>query len=81
MMLTRAHERGCCLTYDYVTDDATELLGEEDLDMISALGGMVTSRPLYSGISHSSALHGCLQHAKLWLQGAHEPIVSGSALT
>ncbi|KAG0464915.1 hypothetical protein HPP92_019079 [Vanilla planifolia] len=81
MMLTRAHERGCCLTYDYVTDDATELLGGEDLDMISALGGMVTSRPLYSGISHSSALQGCLQHAKLWLQGAHEPIVSGSALT
>ncbi|XP_020209014.1 uncharacterized protein LOC109793950 [Cajanus cajan] len=32
MMLTRTHERGCCLTYDYVIDDATDLLGEKDLD-------------------------------------------------
>ncbi|KAH0459144.1 hypothetical protein IEQ34_011958 [Dendrobium chrysotoxum] len=80
-MLTRTHERGCCLTYDYVTDDATELLGEKDLDMISALAGLVTSRPLYSGISHRSALQGCLQHAKLWLQGAHQPIVVGSSVT
>ncbi|KAL5564450.1 hypothetical protein UlMin_027614 [Ulmus minor] len=23
MMLTRTHERGCCLTYDFVTDDAS----------------------------------------------------------
>ncbi|KAI0501579.1 hypothetical protein KFK09_016524 [Dendrobium nobile] len=81
MMLTRNHERGCCLTYDYVTDEATELLGEKDLDMISTLGGLVTSRPLYSGISHRSALEGCIQHAKLWLEGAQEPIVSGSSVT
>ncbi|PKU86490.1 uncharacterized protein LOC110098430 [Dendrobium catenatum] len=81
MMLTRNHERGCCLTYDYVTDEATELLGEKDLDMISTLGGLVTSRPLYSGISHRSALEGCIQHAKLWLEGAQEPIISGSSVT
>lgn len=81
MMLTRIHERGCCLTYDYVTDEATELLGEKDLDMISALGGLVTSRPLYSGISHRSALEGCIQHAKLWLQGSQMPIVLGSSVT
>ncbi|KAI7994344.1 hypothetical protein LOK49_LG11G01258 [Camellia lanceoleosa] len=38
-MLTRTHERGCCLTYDYVTDDdAADLLGERDLDLISMLG-------------------------------------------
>lgn len=80
-MLTRTHERGCCLTYDYVTDDATELLGEKDLDMISALAGLVTSRPLNSGISHRSALQGCLQHAKLWLQRANQPIVVGSSVT
>ncbi|XP_020573016.1 LOW QUALITY PROTEIN: uncharacterized protein LOC110019616 [Phalaenopsis equestris] len=81
MMLTRTHERGCCLTYDYVTDEATELLGDKDLDMISTLGGLVTSRPLYSGISHRSALEGCIQHAKLWLLGARKPIVSGSSIT
>ncbi|PKA48355.1 hypothetical protein AXF42_Ash020447 [Apostasia shenzhenica] len=80
-MLTRTHERGCCLTYDYVTDDSTEFLCEKDLDMISALGGMFTSRPLYSGISHKSALEGCLQHARLWLQGANQPIIEGSAVT
>lgn len=81
MMLTRIHERGCCLTYDYVTDESTELLGEKDLDMISTLGGLVTSRPPYSGISHRSALEGCIQHAKLWLQGAQNPIALGSSVT
>ncbi|PKA60980.1 hypothetical protein AXF42_Ash019969 [Apostasia shenzhenica] len=81
MMLTRTHERGCCLTYDYVTEEATELLSENDLDMISALGGQITSRPLYSPISHRSALNDCFQHAKLWLQRAHQPIVVGSNVT
>ncbi|KAL0005027.1 hypothetical protein SO802_012588 [Lithocarpus litseifolius] len=33
-MLTRTHVRGCCLSYDYVTDDATDLLGERDLEKI-----------------------------------------------
>ncbi|URD98384.1 hypothetical protein MUK42_29022 [Musa troglodytarum] len=80
-MLTRTHERGCCLTYDYVTDDATDLLGEQDLDAISALGSLVTSRPVYSGISHKNALQVCLQHAKLWLLNADQPIHPGSSVT
>ncbi|CAL9155653.1 unnamed protein product [Musa hybrid cultivar] len=80
-MLTRTHERGCCLTYDYVTDDATDLLGEQDLDAISAIGSLVTSRPVYSGISHKNALQVCLQHAKLWLLNVDQPIHPGSSVT
>ncbi|RRT69581.1 hypothetical protein B296_00031161 [Ensete ventricosum] len=80
-MLTRTHERGCCLTYDYVTDDAIDLLGEQDLDAISALGSLVTSRPVYSGISHKNALQVCLQHAKHWLLNADQPIIPGSSIT
>ncbi|OWM83347.1 hypothetical protein CDL15_Pgr012828 [Punica granatum] len=45
-MLMRTHERGCCLTYDYVTNDAIDLLGEKDLDMISSLGNLLISRPV-----------------------------------
>ncbi|WOL08035.1 hypothetical protein Cni_G16787 [Canna indica] len=81
MMLTRTHERGCCLTYDYVTDDATDLLVEQDLDAISALGSLVTSRPVYSGVSHKNALQVCLQHAKLWLMNAEQPIHPGAPIT
>lgn len=80
-LLTRTHERGCCLTYDYVTDDATDLLGENDLDMISALGGLLTSRPIYAGVSHKNALEGCIQRAKLWLQSSDEPIVPGASVS
>ncbi|WOL19660.1 hypothetical protein Cni_G28462 [Canna indica] len=80
-MLTKTHERGCCLTYDYVTDDATDLLGERDLDEISVLGSLVTSRPVYSGVSHKNALHECLQQAKLWLQNADQPIHPEASIT
>ncbi|CAL9153580.1 unnamed protein product [Musa hybrid cultivar] len=80
-MLTRTHERGCCLTYDYVTDDAIELLGERDLDAISALGSLVTSRPVYSGVSHKNALEACLQHAKHWLSSADQPLLTGTSIT
>ncbi|KAF8399404.1 hypothetical protein HHK36_015268 [Tetracentron sinense] len=80
-MLTRTHERGCCLTYDYVTDDATDLLGERDLDMISMLGGLVISRPVHSSLSHKNALRSCVQHAKLWLTNSDQPIDSESAVT
>ncbi|KAL2349310.1 hypothetical protein Fmac_003310 [Flemingia macrophylla] len=73
-MLTRTHERGCCLTYDYVTDDATDLLGEKDLDSISALRGLLVSRPADSSFSHKNALQRCLEHAKLWLAKSHQPI-------
>ncbi|KAG9155202.1 hypothetical protein Leryth_020449 [Lithospermum erythrorhizon] len=46
-MYRKIHERGCCLTYDYVTDDdaSGDLLGEKDLDLISMLGELVISRP------------------------------------
>ncbi|KAF5205593.1 glycine-rich protein [Thalictrum thalictroides] len=80
-MLTRTHERGCCLTYDYVTDDATDLLGEKDLDLISMLGSLVVSRPVHSGLSHKNALQSCLQHAKLWLSNADQPIEDGVNIT
>ncbi|KAF2302426.1 hypothetical protein GH714_036291 [Hevea brasiliensis] len=73
-MLTRTHERGCCLTYDYVTDDATDLLGERDLDMISKLGGLLISRPVDSSLSHKNALQRCIEHAKLWLANSDRPI-------
>ncbi|KAK9116896.1 hypothetical protein Sjap_015843 [Stephania japonica] len=76
-MLTRTHERGCCITYDYVTDDATDLLGEKDLDLISALGGLVVSRPVHAGVSHKTALRTCLDHAKLWLGRSENPILDG----
>ncbi|KAJ0982823.1 hypothetical protein J5N97_011078 [Dioscorea zingiberensis] len=78
-MLTRTHERGCCLTYDYVTDDAsTDLLGERDLDALSSLGALLTSRPASSVVSHSEALRGCVQHARQWLENSDEAIHPGS---
>ncbi|TKY71404.1 hypothetical protein E2542_SST00134 [Spatholobus suberectus] len=51
-MLTWTHECRCCLTYDYVTNDATDLLSEKDLDSISmplaktTLHQICTSKPL-----------------------------------
>ncbi|XP_073005239.1 uncharacterized protein [Typha latifolia] len=80
-MLTRTHERGCCLTYDYVTDDATDLLGERDLDAISALGALVTSRPACVGVSHKDALRGCVEHARLWISKSDQPIHPDSTVT
>ncbi|KAK8561562.1 hypothetical protein V6N13_149270 [Hibiscus sabdariffa] len=73
-MLTRTHERGCCLTYDYVTEDATDLLSEKDLDLIATLSGQLTSRPADSSLSHKNALQRCAQHAKLWLSNSDQPI-------
>ncbi|XP_027913520.1 uncharacterized protein LOC114173375 [Vigna unguiculata] len=73
-MLTRTHERGCCLTYDYVTDDATDLLGEKDLDSISTLRGLLVSRPADSSFSHKNALQRCVEHAKLWLAKSEQSI-------
>ncbi|KAA8533027.1 hypothetical protein F0562_032856 [Nyssa sinensis] len=81
-MLTRTHERGCCLTYDYVTDDdATDLLGERDLDLISMLGSLLISRPVDSSLSHKNALQRCIEHAKLWLTNSDQPIDSDSNVT
>ncbi|KAK4261189.1 hypothetical protein QN277_004224 [Acacia crassicarpa] len=80
-MLTRTHERGCCLTYDYVTDDATDLLGEKDLDLISRLGGLLISRPADSSLSHKNALQRCIEHAMLWTAKADQPIESNADVT
>ncbi|GAB2280345.1 hypothetical protein Dimus_014982 [Dionaea muscipula] len=81
LMLTRTHERGCCLTYDYVTDDAIDLLGERDLDVISALKGLLISRPVDSSLSHKDALRQCIEHAKLWIAKSDRPIHPGSDVT
>ncbi|KAJ4711245.1 glycine-rich protein [Melia azedarach] len=80
-MLTRTHERGCCLTYDYVTDDATDLLGERDLDMISMLSGLLVSRPIDSSLSHKNALQRCIEHAQLWLANSDQPIEPNANIT
>ncbi|XP_077212728.1 uncharacterized protein LOC143858749 [Tasmannia lanceolata] len=80
-MLTRTHERECCLTYDYVTDEATVILAETDLDFISMLGGLVMARPVHSSLSHKNALRSCVQHAKLWLENSDHPIQPGAAVT
>ncbi|XP_057508355.1 uncharacterized protein LOC130791230 isoform X2 [Actinidia eriantha] len=81
-MLTRMHERGCCLTYDYVTDDeANDLLGESDLDLISMLGGLLVSRPVDSSLSHKNALQLCVERAKQWLANSDQPVDSDSNVT
>lgn len=80
-MLTRTHERECCLTYDYVTDDATDLLGERDFDLISMLGGLVIARPAHSSLSHKNALGSCVDHARCWLSNSDQPIHPGAAVT
>ncbi|KAM7484318.1 hypothetical protein LguiA_000327 [Lonicera macranthoides] len=82
MMLTRTHERGCCLTYDTVTDDdSADLLGERDLDLISMAGGLVITRPVDSGLSHKNALQRCIEHAKLWISKSDQPIGSDGCIT
>ncbi|XP_077211107.1 uncharacterized protein LOC143846536 [Tasmannia lanceolata] len=81
IMLTKTHERECCLTYDYVADDSTVILGENDLDFISALGGFLISRPIHSSLSHKNALLSCVHHAKLWLSNSDQPIQPGSTIT
>ncbi|GFZ00120.1 glycine-rich protein [Actinidia rufa] len=81
-ILTRTHERGCCLTYDYVTDDETnDLLGESDLDLISMLGGLLVSRPVDSSLSHKNALQLCVERAKQWLANSDQPVDSDSNVT
>ncbi|CAN6976180.1 unnamed protein product [Brassica rapa subsp. trilocularis] len=76
IMLTRTHERGCCLVYDTVTDESTDLLCDKDLDLISELWTMMVSRPADSFLSHKNALERCVEHAKLWLASSDQPIAS-----
>ncbi|GFP91590.1 hypothetical protein PHJA_001303000 [Phtheirospermum japonicum] len=81
-MLMRTHERNFCLTYDCVDDDyESELLKECDLDLIATMGGLLTSRPLNSCLSHKSSLQKCVEHAKLWLANSDQPIEPNSRTT
>ncbi|GFP80046.1 hypothetical protein PHJA_000148000 [Phtheirospermum japonicum] len=82
-MLTRTHERNCCLSYDYVPDDeaAWDPLKELDLDLIAMLGCVLTSRPVNSSLSHKNALKQCVEHAKLWLANADQRIEPDSDIT
>ncbi|CAH9087723.1 unnamed protein product [Cuscuta epithymum] len=74
-MLSREHERGSCLSYDYmIDDDSTDLLGEGDLDLISMLSGLLISRPANSSLPHKNALQRCTEHAKLWIENSTQPI-------
>ncbi|XP_050372346.1 uncharacterized protein LOC126790228 isoform X2 [Argentina anserina] len=81
IMFTRSHERGCCLTYDTVTDDDTDMLAEKDLDLISSLSGLLISRPVASSLSHKNALQRCIEHAKLWLAKSDQPIEPNASVT
>ncbi|KAL8230055.1 hypothetical protein R6Q57_014955 [Mikania cordata] len=82
IMLTRSHERNCCLTYDYVTDDdAAVMLGESDLDLISMMSSLLISRPVDSSFSHQNALQRCIEHAKLWLAKSEQSIDPNSTVT
>ncbi|XP_071718974.1 uncharacterized protein [Rutidosis leptorrhynchoides] len=82
IMLTRTHERNCCLTYDYVTDDvAAVMLGETDLDLISSMSSMLISRPADSSFSHQDALQRCIEHAKLWIEKSEQPVSHNSNVT
>ncbi|KAI3744543.1 hypothetical protein L1987_57626 [Smallanthus sonchifolius] len=82
IMFSRTHERNCCLTYDYVTDDdAAVMLGESDLDLISMMSSLLISRPVDSSFSHQNALQRCIEHAKLWLAKSEQPIDSNSTVT
>ncbi|KAM1744695.1 hypothetical protein ACFX11_011547 [Malus domestica] len=81
IILTRTHERECCLTYDTITDDDTEMLAPRDLDLISSLGGFLISRPGDSSLSHKNALQQCLEHAKRWLAKSEQPIEPNSNVT
>ncbi|CAN6298219.1 unnamed protein product [Urochloa humidicola] len=81
-MVARTHERNCCITYDYVTDDAADLLVEADLDAVSALASLAASRPATAvGVSHRDALQACAHHARLWLRRADEPVHPGANIT
>ncbi|EEE59723.1 hypothetical protein OsJ_12161 [Oryza sativa Japonica Group] len=81
-MVARAQERDCCITYDYVTEDAADLLHQSDLDKVSALAALAALGPAAAvGVSHRDALQSCAQHARLWLRRADEPIHPESSIT
>lgn len=81
MMWTKMHERSSCLSYDYVTDDATKPLAEEDLDALSLFGSLMTSRPPNATLSHKSALQSCVHHARQWLVNSDKSIHPDNAVS
>lgn len=81
LMLTKNHERESCLSYDYVTEEDTDMLSREDLDLISQLGGLLIARPVNSSLSHKNALELCVEHAKQWLSNSKHPISSDANIT
>lgn len=81
IMWTKTHERISCLSYDYVTEDATDHLREEDLDALSMIGSYMTSRPPNATISHKDALQICVHHARQWLCDSDQPIHPNSTLS
>lgn len=80
-VLTKTHERNCCLSYDYVSDDESELLAEKDLDLISKVGSLLVSRPVDTSLSHKNALEKCVERAKLWIESSEQPIEGESNVT
>lgn len=73
-VLTKTHERNCCLSYDYVSDDESELLAERDLDLISKVGSLLVSRPVDTSLSHKNALEKCVERAKLWIESSEQTV-------
>jgi hypothetical protein len=51
-MLARIHEHGRCLTYDYITNGTTDLLGERIEDLIVTLDRLLISRSMDLSLSH-----------------------------
>ncbi|CAK9883321.1 unnamed protein product [Sphagnum jensenii] len=81
LVWTKVHERSSCLSYDFVTDDATTPLIEGDLDMLSFFGSMLTSRPPNVTLSHRDALQRCIEHAHNWLLSLDRDIHSDAQIS
>ncbi|KAL3676936.1 hypothetical protein R1sor_026884 [Riccia sorocarpa] len=71
---TKHHERSSCLSYDFVTDDATTPLVEGDLDSLSVFGSFLTTRSPNVTISHKEALEKCVEHARAYMEGSDAPV-------
>ncbi|KAG6550324.1 hypothetical protein Mapa_008287 [Marchantia paleacea] len=71
---TKVHERSSCLSYDFVTDDATTPLVEGDLDSLSIFGSLLTTRSPNVTLSHKEALEKCVEHAKAYMAGSDVPV-------
>lgn len=71
-----AINRKWLLAYGFVTEDFSDLLSETDMDLISRMGRLLSSRPAQSCLSHREALARCFEHARLWLSCSHGPVGS-----